>query len=115
SEPIAADDPDSDTDTWVGCRGGVDDTSPSLLFDGGIGELLIYDQALSATAIDTLYSTAGPDDVDAETPGLVAGYHFDPSNLYSGTVTDLTGNGNIGYLPGEGVSIVPGIKTASYT
>ena len=61
AEPIASD--NSLTTTYVGCRG-----NGSLFFDGGIGEVLIYNQAISAQDIATLEENPGPS-LDVATGG----------------------------------------------
>ncbi len=80
-------------------------------FNGSMGELSIFDRALSQSNVNTLYAggqgcygtlAAGPC-----ATGLVAGYHFDHTQGgESTTVADFSGNGYTGTLH-DGVTWTP--------
>ncbi len=104
-ESIAGDEPPKHT--YIGCRG-----YGEFHFHGEIGELLIYNRAISAAQMAKLYAEAGGNCDGQDKDGRVAGYYFDEGR--GTTAADFSGHGNTGALRGGvtwGSGMVAAVKS----
>ena len=90
-ESIATD--ETPKHTFVGSRG-----DGRIPFQGEIGEILIYNRAISGRQMAKLYAEAGGNCDSQDKDGLVAGYYLDEGQGTS--VADFSGHGNTGVLKG---------------
>ena len=103
------------TPLYIGARNSNDGTSPNDFFPGKIDHVRLWDVALSQAEIQQSMSIC----ISGSEDGLIAAYDFE-DGIGSTTVTDLTGNGNVGTLTNmdplydwvTGVSCCPVIDTS---
>ncbi len=94
SEVSPADISDADNTNPFLVGGLMHDSGVEDVFKGSLGEVRIYNRALSQAEIAVLYANPAR----ATNRGLAAGYHFDEGR--GTTIADFSGHGNTGTLHG---------------